>query len=158
MRRHMLLGLVASGLLLLVPTLGQGQSRGLTIGEIDNRGYRYLDGCGSPQIWPKGRGSYGGEGVFYVVPNDNGDGALMHLDGRVVNLRESGRSNVPRNLRRGSTFVKVYKGAGYTARLNYTVTKVDKANEHGGYYYAVSITVSKGRQARSVSGMSSDSC
>lgn len=153
MNRIIAFGLFAVMTILLVPLVASAQK----IGELDNRGGRYIDGCGSPQIWPKGRGSYGGNGVFYVVPNNNGDGALMNLDGRVVNLsKESG--SYPGNLRKGSTFIHVYKGGGYVIRINYIVTKVDRKNEHGGYSYSATITATKGKTSSSVRGDSSDSC
>ncbi len=153
MKFKVLFGVFAFFMIVFLPTSNQAQS----IGELDNGNGRYIDGCGSPQIWPKGRGSYGGNGAFYVVPNNGGDGAVMKLDGRVFNLLKSSGST-PRKLRKGSTFTHVYKGGGYVVRVNYTVTKVDKDNEHGGYYYTASITATKGKTSKSVIGVSSDSC
>lgn len=151
--KEILLGLFVSAVTSLIPVVGHAQS----IGELDNGNGRYIDGCGSPQIWPKGRGSYGGNGVFYVVPNNGGNGAVMKLDGRVITLLKGGGST-PRNLRKGSAFTHVYKGGGYVVRISYTVTKVDKDNEHGGYNYTVTITATKGKTSKSVTGVSSDSC
>jgi len=153
MSYKVLFGGFAFLMIVFLPTSNRAQS----IGELDNGNGRYIDGCGSPQIWPKGRGSYGGNGVFYVVPNNGGNGAVMKLDGRVINLRKDGGST-PRNLRKGSTFAHVYKGGGYVVRISYTVTKVDKDNEHGGYNYSATITATKGKSSKSVRGVSSDSC
>lgn len=129
-----------------------------TIGELDNRDGRYIDGCGSPQIWPKGRGSYGGNGAFYVVPNNGGDGAIMKIDGQVVTLRRTKRANYPRDLRRGSKFFELYAGGGYDVRIDYTATRVG-VTDHGQWgNYAVTITVTKEKLNKSVIAVSSDAC
>ncbi|MBK6724653.1 MAG: hypothetical protein IPG58_15710 [Acidobacteria bacterium] len=133
-------------------------NRAQSIGELDNGNFRYHDGCGSPQIWPKGRGRYGGYGVFYVVPNNGGNGAVMKIDGQVVTLRRTKKANYPRSLRRGSKFYESYAGNAYSVRIDYTATRVG-VTDHGEWgNYAVTITVTKGKVSKSVSALSSDAC
>lgn len=127
------------------------QSKGLTIGELDNSGYRYFDGAGHPQIWKPKRGKYGGSGYFYMLPNQ-GDGAYMNLDGRVVTVIKI-KTNRSSRIRKGTKFYELYKGAGYSVRVNYTVTRTI-ASEHGGVEkYSVTITVQKGNLSKTVSGL-----
>lgn len=129
-----------------------------TISELDNGNGQYIDGCGSPQIWPKGRGSYGGTGAFYVVPNSGGDGAVMKIDGHVISLRRTKKAIYPQRLRKGSKFLEQYSGGGYVVQIDYTATGVG-TTDHGEWgNYAVTITVTKGKVSKSVSAVSSDAC
>ncbi len=149
-----MLGLFASAVICLLATISHAQS----IGELDNGNGRYIDGCGSPQIWPKGRGSYGGNGVFYVVPNNGGDGAIMKIDGSVITLRRTKKAIYPQKLRKGSKFFEQYSGGGYVVRIDYTATRVG-VTDHGQWgNYSVTITVLKGKVSKSVSAVSSDAC
>ncbi len=146
--------LFACAVVCLFPTVSRAQS----IGELDNGNRRYIDGCGSPQIWPKGRGSYGGNGAFYVVPNSGGDGAMMKIDGNVISLRRTKKAVYPQKLRKGSKFFEQYSGGSYLVRIDYTATRVG-VTDHGEWgNYAVVITVTKGKVSKSVVAVSSDAC
>lgn len=155
--KKILLGLFASAVICLFPTVNRAQIIDVIENKANGSGAYDHDGCGSPQIWPKGRASYGMAGFFYMLPGQSGD-ALMKLDGRVVTLRRTNDANYPRKLRRGSKFFERYAGGGYNVRIDYTATRVG-VTDHGQWgNYAVTITVLKGKVGKSVSAVSSDAC
>lgn len=158
MKKETLFGLALFVFLILLPVAGRAQSKaGLTVGLLDNSSLRYSDGCGSPQVWPRGRARYGQEGYFYMLPSNDGNGAAMNLNGSVVRVRESG-TNRPGRLRRGTKFYEKYAGAGYSVRVDYTVVRNVEHEDGFSTTYTVTITVKKGKLSKTVTAVSESGC
>lgn len=157
MNRKIILGLVIFMTVAFLPDLASAQTIGLIENNANGSGPYDHDGCGSPQIWPKGLASYGMAGSFYVLPGQSGD-ALMKIDGSVITLRRRKKAVYPTKLRKGSKFFEQYSGGGYAVRIDYTATRVG-VTDHGEWgNYAVVITVTKGKGSKSVVAVSSDVC